>query len=233
MRYRATQNIVPKLASHSTLVDAFVLPLLFAPGESWVYGVGIDWAGWMVERVNGNLSLEEYIRQNILAPLGVANFSFFPKSMPSLMSRMTDMTTREGGINKFGTTANPEGKVAHTDEVFWKQPRECSGGGGGYGSPLEYHKILQSILVDDEKLLRKDTVAAMFKPQLSSPSREQLMALLEIPEVNATFGGYPPGAKVDFGLGGLLLLEDVAGRKKGTMNCKFPRIPRLSCSPTF
>ena len=29
------------------------LPLVFEPGEGWIYGVGIDWAGKLVEAVSG------------------------------------------------------------------------------------------------------------------------------------------------------------------------------------
>ncbi|KAI9047250.1 hypothetical protein LZ554_008703 [Drepanopeziza brunnea f. sp. 'monogermtubi'] len=218
MRYRKWQGKSPDMSVKLDMKQAFTLPLLFAPGESWDYGVGIDWAGWMVERVNGNVTLEDYIHRNIWVPLGVTSFSFSPKKNPAVLRKMTDMSQREGGLNKFGTTAKPDGKVVHTDNMIWNmESRGYSGGAGGYGAPLDYQKMLHSILADGGKLLKKGTVDEMFKPQLASASKQQLMELMKIPEVNNTFGGHPLGTEVNFGLGGLLLMEDVVGRKRGTM----------------
>lgn len=47
-------SLIPPNGS-AVIKDRFKFPLLFAPGESWSYSVGIDWAGQMVERVNGNI----------------------------------------------------------------------------------------------------------------------------------------------------------------------------------
>ncbi|KAH7323954.1 beta-lactamase/transpeptidase-like protein [Rhexocercosporidium sp. MPI-PUGE-AT-0058] len=217
-RYRKWQKKTPDLYIQNDLKEAFFYPLLFAPGESWEYGVGIDWAGWMVERVT-NTSLESYLQCNIWGPLGVKNFSFFPRTKPDLMARMTDMSDREGGANMFGTAANPNGKMVHHEgKELWNSNAEtCSGGAGGYGAPLDYHKLLHSILTGDGKLLKMATVEEMFKPQLTDASRAALMEMLKLPEVNQTFGGAPLGTKCDWGLGGMMLLEDVAERKKGTV----------------
>ena len=44
------------------VIRGYQMPLLFEPGEGWVYSVAIDWAGLMVERVNGGVKLGEYMR---------------------------------------------------------------------------------------------------------------------------------------------------------------------------
>ena len=46
-------------------------PLLFDPGERWDYGIGIDWAGRMVEAVSGE-RLDAYFRNDIFVPLGIS-----------------------------------------------------------------------------------------------------------------------------------------------------------------
>ncbi|KAK2623772.1 hypothetical protein QTJ16_006953 [Diplocarpon rosae] len=218
MKYRKIQGKSPNLTVKVDMTEAFTFPLLFAPGDSWEYGVGIDWAGWMVERVNGNISLDKYIEENIWAPLGVNSFTFFPKQKSGVLGNLTDMSKREGGLTRFGTTANPDGQIVHSDDMVWNMDaRGCAGGAGGYGAPLDYQKMLHSLLVDDEKLLKKATVDEMFKPQLSDAAREMLCELIKTPEVNQTFGGHPPGTRVDYGLGGLIILDDVVGRRKGTM----------------
>src|SRR6202020_419374 len=45
-----------------------VTPLMFEPGTRWQYGMGVDWAGRLVEAVSGT-NLEEYFQAKILGPL--------------------------------------------------------------------------------------------------------------------------------------------------------------------
>ncbi len=45
-----------------------VRPLLFEPGEQWMYGPSTDWLGRLVEKISG-LSLDEYFRRRIFVPL--------------------------------------------------------------------------------------------------------------------------------------------------------------------
>jgi CubicO group peptidase (beta-lactamase class C family) len=218
MRFRAAQKVTPNLHITKPMKEAYLYPLLFAPGEEWEYGVGIDWAGWMVERVNGNISLQDYLETNVYGPLGIKGITFHPKTKPATWAKMTDMSERSGGINRFGVAVDPEGKVEYTKHRIWNpEPSGISAGAGGYGSPVEYYKILQSILLDDEKILKNETVDEMFRPQLSEPSRKSYMEKLKIPEVNQGFGPLPLGCTLDWGLGGNLIMEDLAGRRKGTM----------------
>ncbi|MCJ1298640.1 hypothetical protein MMC08_001430 [Hypocenomyce scalaris] len=39
------------------VIRGYQMPLLFEPGEGWVYSVAIDWAGLMVERAKGGVKL--------------------------------------------------------------------------------------------------------------------------------------------------------------------------------
>src|SRR5579872_3995065 len=41
-----------------------VPPLMFEPGKRWQYGMGVDWAGRLVEAISG-VSLEEYFQAHI------------------------------------------------------------------------------------------------------------------------------------------------------------------------
>src|SRR5262245_24780572 len=51
-------------------------PLVFEPGERWLYSTSTDWLGRLVEKVSGQ-TLEDYFRQHILAPLGMNDTSYF------------------------------------------------------------------------------------------------------------------------------------------------------------
>jgi CubicO group peptidase (beta-lactamase class C family) len=48
---------------------------MFEPGTRWQYGMGVDWAGRLVEAVSG-MNLEEYFQANILGPLEMRDTSY-------------------------------------------------------------------------------------------------------------------------------------------------------------
>ena len=190
---------------------------MFEPGESWDYSVGIDWAGEMVMRVS-NMSLEDYMKKNIWEPLGIKHLSFFPKKNPEIMSRLVDMTERDCPVTMFGTAEDPNAKLKHTDRTVWDMESvACHGGVGGYGSPLDHQKILHSICADDGKLLKSATIDEMFKPQLTEGARAKIQELMQIPEANQAFGGFPLGMKADWGLGGIMNLNALPGRSAGSI----------------
>ncbi|KUJ17353.1 beta-lactamase class C and other penicillin binding protein [Mollisia scopiformis] len=218
MRYRATQGIQPSLYVTRPPKEAFHFPLLFQPGEQWEYGVGLDWAGWMVERATG-VNLEEYFKKNIWGPLGVKSMSFYPNKNPAIKSKLADMSIREGGITMFGNPAEPNGKTIYIDDnIYSLDMTESTGGSGLFGAPLDYFKLLQSLLRNDEKVLKKGTVDDMFKPQLSPAQISSFEAKLAIPEVNVQMSDLPAGTKVDYGLGAGLIKNDIPGRwKAGTL----------------
>jgi CubicO group peptidase (beta-lactamase class C family) len=217
MQYRKFEGIELKLASGRPVTEAYKHPLLFSPGDAWEYSGGVDWAGLMVERVNGNIPLEAYMEKYIWGPLCRKDFSCHVSKRPDIKAKMMEMSWREGGVESiFGVTTNPSGKVEYTADRVWDPTVEveCYGGAGGFGSPLEYHKLLQSLCSDDGKVLKPATVAEMFKPQLSDASKKSLMEKFSIKEVNDCFGGLPMGMKLDWGIGGIMNLEDLPGRRK-------------------
>lgn len=218
MRFRATQGITPSLFVTKPAIEAFDFPLLFEPGDAWEYSVGIDWAGWMVERVT-NSTLEEYFQKNIFSPLGIKSMTFHPKNNPAISSKMTDMSIREGGVKMFGNPANPDGKVVYTDDpLFNPEMPDCTGGAGLYGNLTDYFKVLHSLLQDDEKLLKKTTVNAMFQPQLNPAGLQTFENILAIPDVSVQMNDLPQGTKVDYGLGAGLIKSDIPGRwRAGTL----------------
>jgi CubicO group peptidase (beta-lactamase class C family) len=69
-------------------------PLLFEPDEAWVYGVGVEWAGQMVERVNNSQKLGDYMQEHIWGPLGMKSTSFRIDAREDIRSVRADMTLR-------------------------------------------------------------------------------------------------------------------------------------------
>ena len=185
-----------------------VYPLTFEPGEGFAYGVGIDWAGRAVERVNGNIRLGEYMKKHIWGPLGMTKTTFRLDEHEEVRKSLAKMSFKL-----------PDGKLMPSPHPGWPQkPVDDIGGAGSYSCASDYIKVLISILRNDGKLLRAETVDTMFQPHLED--RSHLRRVLSFPEIYAGFsGGLPAGKELDWGLGGALALEEAAGqRSKGTLN---------------
>jgi CubicO group peptidase (beta-lactamase class C family) len=160
----------------STLLQRFDAPLTFEPGESWMYGSGLDYAGLLIERVTG-LTLEEYMKRNLWEPLGIKDMTFQLKSRPDMKARMADMSLRD----------EKSGKVRHTDvrmtyqDANGEEVQDCMGGQGVFTSAEEYLKVLHALLTtdEDEKLLKKETTKELFKPQLGEGAQAAINAILQ------------------------------------------------------
>lgn len=129
-------------------LKALTLPLLADPGERWEYGVGIDWAGRMVEAVSG-LTLGEFMRQNLWEPLGMASTGF----------RITpDMRQRLAGVHLRGE----DGAFAPFPFEIAQEPEFHMGGGGLYSTMGDYARFMRMVLnlgqLDGERVLRPETV---------------------------------------------------------------------------
>ena len=187
------------------------MPLLYEPGTKWLYGTALDWAGKLIERVTGE-TLEEYMKKNIWTPLGITDITFWPSEREGMTERVAGMSIRD---------ANGSGKFVHEGPAInsTKGFKDCFGGYGAYASMPDYFKILMSLLLDDEKVLKKETTKMMFEPQLSEESREAQKKLWTDPANTKLFvGEFPPTVGLDWGLGGLLIRDGTEGwRRKDTL----------------
>src|SRR5262249_46468947 len=52
------------------------LPLLYQPGEGWVYSISVDIQGYLVERISGK-PFPDFLRERIFVPLGMKDTGFF------------------------------------------------------------------------------------------------------------------------------------------------------------
>jgi methyl acetate hydrolase len=106
-------------------------PLLFQPGEMWNYGIGMDWAGRLVEEVSG-AALADYLREHVFRPLDMMSTGFTPAStmggQAALYARQAD-----GSLVAMPNIPNPA--------------REFDSGGAGlYSTPRDVLRLLQSLL---------------------------------------------------------------------------------------
>ncbi|CAG8000356.1 unnamed protein product [Penicillium olsonii] len=151
--------------------DVLHRPLVNQPGTKFQYGVGVDWAGVLVERVSG-MDLEQYFHTFILQPLGIERISFYPTA--EMKSALAYMHRRE-----------KDGSLGVTDHLYRRpllpskseKSRFCMGGAGCFGTPIEYCRIIATLLNDGvspstgARLLKSEMVKEMFTDQIPTLPR--------------------------------------------------------------
>ncbi|KAK0825061.1 hypothetical protein LTR73_007348 [Friedmanniomyces endolithicus] len=203
-KYQAQQDPPP---TAKTVVGTCGVPLVYEPGESWAYSGSIDWAGKLVERLT-DCTLDENFKR-LFEPLGATSITFWPDRNPALKDRVLGIAVRTA-----------EGKlIANTEPTLNTGSTDCFGGHGGFSSMSDYLLVQHSILANDGKLLKPETVEMMFQPQLQAGSKRDLMAFMASPSGAYVIGEWAPGLDLDWGLGGMLVMrDDVGRRKKGTLS---------------
>jgi CubicO group peptidase (beta-lactamase class C family) len=135
------------------------LPLVYQPGEGWVYSVSVDIQGYLVEKLSGK-SFPDFVRERIFEPLGMKDTGF---SVPEAkLSRVA--TIYQGGAQ--GLTPMPR------DPDITKAPGMPSGGGGLYSTAGDYLKFAQMVLNGGE----------LNGVRLVAPSAVELMRTNHLPD---------------------------------------------------
>jgi CubicO group peptidase (beta-lactamase class C family) len=109
------------------------LPLLYQPGEAWVYSVSVDIQGYLVEKLSGK-SFPDFLRERIFLPLGMKDTAFYVPS--EKLDRVA--STYQGD-------AAP-GTEMPRDPGISQPPGLPSGGGGLYSTAGDYLRFAQMLL---------------------------------------------------------------------------------------
>jgi CubicO group peptidase (beta-lactamase class C family) len=165
------------------------LPLLFDPGERWLYSIAIDVVGRLVEVVSGQ-TLDTFMRERIFAPLGMTDTGFCtPEGASGRLATL--YTLGEGGA--LTAMAAPCGRD-HT-----RLDPLCAGGAGLVSSITDYARFAAMLAnggeLDGVRLLAPRTVA--------------LMGSNHLPPAVGAYGD-PPHAGHGFGLGVRVLRDPAA-----------------------
>ncbi|KAF2257674.1 beta-lactamase/transpeptidase-like protein [Lojkania enalia] len=175
-------------------------PLIFEPGDGWAYGVSLDWAGVIVRRLHGGISLEDYLVENVWKKVGLsAPFPTFCISHnPDYSARLMQ-----------GAERNSDGSLK--PYKFWQgdNPNDQDGGHGLSGTAKDWLAVLADLISDSPKLLKPETVAMMFTPQLDNGSKA-LQMLLQMRHAWEMVAGPASDTGINHGLGGLLVTREVA-----------------------
>ena len=119
--------------------DAHRQPLMFDPGQGWIYGIGIDWAGLVIEAASGQ-RLDAYLADNVFGPLAMSDTGFALSEGQAPRKASVHVRGPDGALVAipFGMPANPE---------------VLSGGGGLYSTAADYGKFLRMLLGDGGPVL--------------------------------------------------------------------------------
>jgi CubicO group peptidase (beta-lactamase class C family) len=162
---------VDKLYQQSNLLEAgsfkaFIdrvaaLPLLYQPGEAWVYSISVDIQGYLVERISGK-PFPDFLREHIFMPLGMKDTAFFVSD--DKLSRLATVYVPDPKGSGLTPVAN--------DPNVTKPPGLPSGGGGLYSTAADYLRFAQMLLNGGE----------LNGVRILSPSSVELMRSNHLPE---------------------------------------------------
>jgi CubicO group peptidase (beta-lactamase class C family) len=194
-RYMEHEGL-PSIAS--CLNASLRAPLLFEPGERWEYGIGIDWAGKIVEAVSGR-KLERYLADEFFGPLGMRDTSFVPRD--DMKRRLVAATQRQ-----------PDGTIAKIDFEFPADADFHMGGGGLFSTGPDYLRFTRMLLgggaLEGVRVLAPETVRRMGENAIGEIAVPPLTS--DNPAMAIPYEFWPGQIK-RWGLAYMLNTEDVAG----------------------
>jgi CubicO group peptidase (beta-lactamase class C family) len=145
---RNLQEVIDKLSQ---------IPLLYQPGNAWVYSVSMDIQGYIVEKLSGQ-SLPDFMRDHIYHPLGMRDAGFYvPDEKRSRFATLYE-TAPEGNL-----VLTKVGAGGMSDDLT--PPTMPSGGGGMVSSAEDYYRFAQMLgnggTLNGTRILAPDTVHLM------------------------------------------------------------------------
>lgn len=167
-------------------------PLMFEPGTRWQYGMGVDWAGKLVEAISG-VNLEKYFQANILGPLEMRDTSY-----------LVPAAKFERVVSRYSRQANGSLKQDRREPPM--VPKEFGGGGGLFSTTGDYVRFMQMILgkgqeTNRTRILQARTVESMEINQIGSATAGKMKSFR--PGLSSDVD-MQPGAMEKWGLGFLI-----------------------------
>jgi methyl acetate hydrolase len=180
-------------------------PLAFDPGQGWIYGIGIDWAGIAIEAASGQ-RLDAYLAKHVTGPLGMADTGF---------SLTPEQAARKAAMHVRG----PDGALIPIPFALPENPEVLSGGGGLHSTPRDYSRFLRMLMGEGElegvRVLEAQTARSLTESQ-TGPHRAGVFNSC-LPNMSHDFDMYP-GATAGHGLATLVTPPGAGdGRSPGSL----------------
>jgi CubicO group peptidase (beta-lactamase class C family) len=168
-------------------------PLLFAPGTSWQYSVGLDVTGAVIERVSGE-PLPAVVARLVTAPLGMRDTAFHVVDPQRLAAAYADATPVPALMGEPHDLTFGAGYLRYSPGRAFDASAFPSGGAGMVGSAMDFLRFLETIRTGGGPILPPEQAAQMLRNQTGEVAVELL----------------GPGWK--FGYGGALLMDPSAAQ---------------------
>jgi CubicO group peptidase (beta-lactamase class C family) len=154
-------------APDAWLADLSRIPLLYQPGEAWLYGTCSDLQGVLVSRVTGR-SLPEFLAERVFEPLGMTDTAF---EVPA--------AKRDRFTSSYRTAPDGQGlELADSPDGQWSRVPPFPSGGGGLVSTADDWLAFARLLLaggtaaGGRRLLSRASVRQMTTNHLTRPQRE-------------------------------------------------------------
>lgn len=139
------------------------VPLLFQPGEKWMYGVNTDLLGYLVEVWSGK-TLEQFFTERIFKPLKM-NDTYFNVPQDKASRLVNFFLEEKDGLKK------TELVWGALDMNFPIQPHDYFSGGGGLSSTVSDYAIFLQMLLnggeyDGVRYLSRNSIRLMTMNQI-------------------------------------------------------------------
>ena len=165
--YREAGLNFGKMTSLKEIIDKLAtVPLLYHPGEQWVYSVAHDVQAYLVEHFSGK-PFDQYVRETILTPLKLTDMVFgVPKTH---VARYTAMYgPKKGGgleVRENADGSSIKESEATSGEGYLRYTTIPFGGLGLSGTAMAYASFAQMLLnrgeLDGVRILSRKTVELM------------------------------------------------------------------------
>ncbi len=144
------------------------LPLMYQPGEKWMYGVNVDLLGYLVEVWSGQ-TLDDYFTNKIFKPLGMTDTYF---NVPAAKANRLVPIYTEDSLGKLNRLVDPA--LGVTPNFPLRKKTYFSGGGGLSSTIFDYAIFLQMLLnggiYNGQRLLSSNAVRMMTMNQIGDLS---------------------------------------------------------------
>ena len=170
--FGAVQSILAQNPDAGTVELASALasdPLHFQPGERWMYGMGHDILGAVVEVVSG-VKFSEYLSSHIMKPLGMQHTTF-DFTDPYVQAHISALYEYDAEADKTLPVENIS--------PAWSANMES--GGGGLLSCTDDYILLMDALANEgvgktgNRILQKETIDQIRTPQLDILKQSQFL----------------------------------------------------------
>ncbi len=133
------------------------IPLLYQPGEQWVYSIAVDIQGYIVQKISGQ-KFGDFLHERIFEPLQMNDTRFYV--LPEDKNRFAEVHNWDKDTNALAEMPQ------RTDRPGFDDPNRLESGGGGLvSSTHDYARFLQMMVnggeLDGKRIISEQSVNTM------------------------------------------------------------------------